>query len=111
MFTESKFDYGSAYVINKEARQANVKNLHIGIGFQLSEDHDFVKEHSLIKFPEDNSGKQWCEGYPYCHCHNTDEAAALKYFNEHGKTYHCHRSSATTHYLAFPSIMFVCNPN
>lgn len=112
MFTESKFDQESAQLIFNYAKMANVAYLHIGIGFQLTEDHNFVKKNSLIKYSQDNSGKQWCEGYAYCHCHNVDEAAARDYLQQYGVTKHCHADNAVTHYFdENPSIMFVCNPN
>ena len=91
---------------------ANVAKLHIGIGFQLTEDHNFVKKNSLIKYSQDNSGKQWCEGYAYCHCHNVDEAAARAYLQQYGVTKHCHSDKAVTyHFDENSSVMFVCNPN
>lgn len=111
MFTESKFNQASAQYILYYAKLANVAKLHIGIGFQLTEDHDFVKENSLMKYSQDNSGRQWCEGYAYCHCHNANEEAAREYFQQHGVANHCHSATATTYYFELPSIMFVCNPN
>ena len=50
MFTESKFNRESAQLIFNYAKLANVSSLHIGIDFQLTEDHDFVKENLLTKY-------------------------------------------------------------
>lgn len=50
MFTESKFNRESAQHIFNYAKLANVVALHIGIDFQLTEEHDFVKENFLTKY-------------------------------------------------------------
>ena len=71
MFTESKFDYGSAQLIFNYAKLANVASLHIGVDFQLTEEHDFVKGNLLIIHPDDNSGKQWM--YKYCDSHTNGD--------------------------------------
>jgi hypothetical protein len=50
MFSGCKFNEDSLKEIYKKAKEANVAALHIGIGFQLDENHNFVKENSLVKY-------------------------------------------------------------
>lgn len=105
MFTESKFDQESAQLIDYYAKSANVAKLHIGIGFQLSEDHNFVKENSLIKY--NNSERQWCRGeLPYCVCHHTPGfiCDTVQYEIANGNTSNLVENEDD-------SIIFVCNPN
>lgn len=49
MFTESRFDLESALRIFEAAKTANVKALHIGVGFQLTDNHPLVIENSLVR--------------------------------------------------------------
>lgn len=94
MFTQSKFNESSAQTIYYYAKLANVAGLHIGIGFQLTEDHDFVTSNNLYmyKTPEGKFyNNQWC--YAYCAAHSGG----------------CSCSKET--YKQDQRIIFVCNPN
>jgi hypothetical protein len=94
MFTRSKFNKDSAQKIYDNAKIANVAGLHIGIGFQLTENHDFVTSNNLYMYrtPEGKFyDNQWC--YAYCASH----------------TGSCSCSKET--YKQDQRIIFVCNPN
>ena len=52
MFSGCKFNKQSAQIIFDAADAANVSSLHIGIGFPLDENNDFVINNSLVKYSD-----------------------------------------------------------
>lgn len=59
MFPHSIFAETSAELIYSKAMEAQVTHLHIGVGFQITETHEFATKHNLSMLDDDQSGRQW----------------------------------------------------